>query len=108
MVKRITPIRVISFFLLFGCGALCQSALPSNDLLQRDSSTSPEVPRQEMRTWRSLPDAPSTVQPPKQAERFQTFAYEARSPLRLGTAGISSGVRRGAELRHVTPRPQPA
>ena len=107
MVKRIAPIRVIPFFLLVGCGALCQSVPPSADLLQRDGSNSPEVQRQEIRTWRSLPDAPSTVQPLKQAERLQTFAYEARSLSRLGAAGISSGVRRGPELRYVTPRPQP-
>jgi hypothetical protein len=107
VVKRITSIRIISFCLLVGCGALCQSAPPSAGLLPRNGTNSPEVQRQEIRTWRSLPDAPSTVQLPKQAERFQTFAYEARSPLRLGAAGISSGVRRGPELRYVTPRPQP-
>jgi hypothetical protein len=58
-----------------------------------------------MRTWRSLPDAPS-VQLPTQAEKFQTFVDEVRSPLTLGTAGINAGVMRETELGHVTPVPQ--
>jgi hypothetical protein len=61
MVKRVTPIRVISFFLLAACAALCQSERPSADLRQQDASSSPEVQRQEMPMWRSLPDAPSRV-----------------------------------------------
>src|SRR5450755_4378024 len=105
MVKRIAQIRVISFFMLAACGALCQSERPSADLLQGDGSNSPEVQRQEMRTWRSLPDAPS-VQLPTQAEKFQTFVDDARSPLTLGTAGINAGVMRETELGHVTPVPQ--
>ena len=108
--KRITPIRVISFFLLAACGALCQSGRPSVDLLQGlqfEDSNSPEVQRQEMRTWRSLPDAPS-VQPPTQAEKFHTFVDEARSPLTLGAVGVNAGVMRETELGHVTPGPQPS
>ena len=73
-----------------------------------DGTNSPVVQSQEMRTWRSLPDAPSTVQPPRQAEKFQTFAYEARSRLTIRTAGISSGVNFGTEFRRVTPGPQPS
>jgi hypothetical protein len=110
IVKRIAPIRVISFFLLAACGALCQSERPSADLLQGlqlDGSNSPEVQRQAMRTWRSLPDAPS-VQPPTQAEKFHTFVDEARSPLTLGAVGINAGVMRETELGHVTPGPQPS
>ena len=106
MVKRIAPIRVLSFFVLAACGALCQSERPSADLLQGDGSNSPEVQRQEMRTWRSLPDAPS-VQPPTQAEKFQTFVDEARSPLTLGTVG-NAGVMRETELGLVTPGLQPS
>jgi hypothetical protein len=107
-VKRIAPIWVISAVLLVACGALCQSERPSEGLLQGDGSTSPELQLQERRTWRSLPDAPSTVQPPRQAERFQVFTYEARPPLAMRAAGITSDVRRGTELRHVTPAPQPS
>ena len=70
MVKRIVPIRFISFCLLVAGEALCQSELPSADFRQRDHSNSPEAPREEMRTWRSVPDAPPTVQPPKQADEF--------------------------------------
>jgi len=50
----------------------------------------------------------STVQPPRQAEMLQTFAYGALSPLTMRAAGITSDVRRGAELRHLTPAPQPS
>jgi len=108
MAKRIAPIRVISFFLLAACGAWCQSERA--DLvqgLQFDGSNSPEVQRPETRTWRSLPDAPSTVQPPKQVQTFLTCADEVRSPLALDAVGINTGVMRGTELRHVTPGPQP-
>jgi len=107
IVKRIVPIRVISFFLLVACAALCQSERPLADLPQRDGSKLPEAPRQEMRTWGSLPDTPSAVQPPKQAEKFQSLVDEARTPLALGAAGINS-VRRGTELRHVIPVSQPS
>ena len=109
MVKRIRPIRVISFFLLAACVALCQSEGPSADLLeglQFDGSTSPEVQRQEMRTSRSLPDAPS-VQPTKQARTFHTFVDEARSPLTFGAVGINAGVMRETEQGRVTPGSQP-
>jgi hypothetical protein len=107
MVKRIAPIRLISFFLLAACAALCQSERPSTDLLQGDGSTSPEGQRQEMRTWRSLPDAPS-VQTPTQAEKFQTFVNEARSPLRFGAVGINAGAMRKIGLSSVTPGPRPS
>jgi len=109
MAKRIAPIRVISFFLLAACGAWCQSERA--DLvqgLQFDGSNSPEVPRPETRTWRSLPDAPSTVQPRKQAEKFQTCVDGVRPSLALGAVGINTGVMRGTELRNVTPGPQPS
>ncbi len=108
MVKRIAPIRVISFFLLAACGALCQSQRPSADLLQRDGSSSPEVQAQEMRTWRSLPDSPSAVRPAKPAEKFQSFIGEARSPLTMDAVVINSRVRRGTELKHFTPGLQPS
>ena len=108
IVKRIAPISVISSVLLVACGAMCQSEHPSEGLLQGDGSDSPPVESQEMRTWRSLPDAPSTVKPPTQAEKFPTFAYEARSPLIMLPATITSNLRRGTELRHVTPVPQPS
>ena len=109
MAKRIAPIRFISFFLLAACGAWCQSERA--DLVQGlrfDGSNLPEVPRPETRTLRSLPDAPSTVQPPKQAQKFQTRVDEGRSPLALGAVGINTGVMRGTGLRHVTFAPQPS
>ena len=107
MVKRIAPIRVISFFLLAACGALCQSEPRSADLLQGAGSNSSEVRRQATRTWGSLPDAPS-VQLPTQAEKPQTFADEARSPATFGAVGINPGVVPKTELGHVTPGPQPS
>jgi hypothetical protein len=109
-VKRIAPIRVTSFLLLAACGALCQNERSSADLLQGlqfDGSHSPEVQRQEMRTWRSLPDAPS-VHPPTQVEKFHTFVNEARSPLTLGAVAVNAGAMRETELAHVTPGPQPS
>ena len=108
MSKRIAPISVISLVLLAACGALSQSERRTEGLLQRDGTNSLEVQSQEMGTWRSIPDAPSTVQPPRQAEKFQTFAYESRSHLTIRTAGISSGQNPGTELRGVTPGPQPS
>ena len=110
MVKRIAPIRVISFFLLAACGALCQSDRRSADLLpqlQSDGSNSPELQRQEMRTWSSLPDAPSVLLP-AQAEKFHTFVDEAPSPLRLGAVDINARVMREKELGQVPPRLQPS
>jgi hypothetical protein len=106
MVKRIAAIWVIAFFLLSACGALCQSELPSADLLQGASSNSSEVRHQEPRTWKSLPDAPS-AQLPRQAEKPRTFADEARSPSPLGAVGIKMGATGRTDLGHVTPGPQP-
>jgi hypothetical protein len=93
IVKRTAPIRVLSLVLLAGCGALCQEH--------------PSVHRQEMRTWRSLPDAPSSVQPPRRAERFHVFFDETGSRLTLGAVGASVSAMHGTELGHVTPGPQP-
>jgi hypothetical protein len=106
-VKRIAPIRVMCFVLAVTCGAMCQDEGRSRGLLQGDGSNSPEGQRQEMSNWRSLPDAPSTVQPPRQAEKFRPFASEARSPLTNRATGISSG-RRETDLRHVTRAQQPS
>jgi hypothetical protein len=109
MVKRIAPIRVITFLLLAVCGALCQKR-PAADFqgLEFDGSNSSEVQCPEMRTWRSLPDAPSSVQPPTQAEKFRTFVNETSSPLTLGAVTATTGVMRQTELGHVTPGPQPS
>src|ERR1035438_4292696 len=71
MVKRTAPIRVITFLLLAACGALCQKR-PSADLLpglQFDGSNSPKMQSQEMQPWRSLPDAPSSIQPRSEERR---------------------------------------
>jgi hypothetical protein len=103
-VKRITPIRLLSFLLLATCAALCQSELPSADLLQGlqfDGPDSHEVQRQELRTWKSLPDAPS-AQSPTQADKFRTFVDEARSPLTFGAAGVNAGIMRETELARLS------
>jgi hypothetical protein len=105
MVKRIAA-KVIAFFLLSACGALCQSEFSSADLLQGAGSNSSEVRGQQRPTWRSLPDAPS-VQLPRPAEEPQTFANEARSPSALGAVGINTGVVGRTDLGHATPGPQP-
>src|SRR5271166_781201 len=109
MVKRTVPIRVISLILLSACGALCQKR-PSTDLLegvQFDASRSPGVQPQEMRTWSSLPDAPSSVQPPTQAERFHAFVNETSSTLALGAESLSPGVRETV-MGYATARPPPS
>src|SRR5881394_2965346 len=107
MAKLIAPLQVILFFLSAACGALSQSERPLA-VLQRDGSTSPEMQRQEMRAWRSLPDAPSTVQPPTQAEKIQTFVDQARSPSILGAVAINAGVMGEIKLGYVTPGLQPS
>lgn len=108
VVKRIAPIRVMCFVLLVTCGAFCQGEHRSRGLLQEDGSNSPEGQRQDMRTWRSLPDAPSTVQPPRQAGKFRPFASEGRAPLTNRASGIGLGVTREKELGHITPALQPS
>jgi len=108
IVKRIAPIWVISSVLFVACGALCQTESASEGLLRADGSNSPEAQRQEKRSWRSLPDAPSTVQPSTRAEKSQTFAYEARLALATRAAANFSKVRQGTELRHAIAVPQPS
>ena len=78
MVKRIAPIRVISFFLLAACGALCQSDPPSTDLLL-------------------LPDAPS-AQLRTRTKKFKTVVDEAPSLFTLGAVGVKARVIRETEL----------
>src|SRR5436305_12134265 len=108
MAKLIAPIQVILFFLLAACEALPQSERPLPDLLQPDGSTSPEMQGQEMRARRSLPDAPSTVQPPTQAEKFQTFVDQPPSLLTLRAVGINAGAMGEIKLGYVTPGLHPS
>jgi len=112
-VTRLVPIRIITFVLVAACGALCQKH-PSPDLpqqLQFDDSNSPDAQRQQMPASRSLPDAPSSVQPPAPAERLSTYVNEARSPLTLGALGapgVHAGVMRETGAAHVTPGLRPS
>ena len=105
MVKRIAPIRVVSLVLLAACGAVCQKPPPVDSLqgLQFGGSDSPQMPRQERRTWSSLPDAPSSVQPPP-GERFHPSVKESGT---FGAVGVSAGAMRSTELGRVTPGPEP-
>ena len=111
MVKRIVRIRVLSFFVLLApCVSFSQSGHLPADLvqdLQVDGLNSPAAQGQEMgrkmRTWTSLPDAPS-AQPTTRAEKFQTFVDEARSPLTLGAVGINAVLMRETDLG-VIPKP---
>lgn len=105
MVKRIAPIRVVSLILLAACGAVCQKPPPVDSLLglRFGGSDSLQVQRQEMRIWASLPDAPSSVQPPAQAQRLHPFVKESGTP---GSVGIGASAMRGTELGQVTPGPQ--
>jgi hypothetical protein len=109
VVKRTALIRVISFvsFVLWAaCGGLCQN-LPSADWLQGlpfDGSNPPEVQHREMYAAGSLPDAPSTVQPPTHMESFFTFVNAAGSPSIPGSLGV--GVMHETQLGHFTTKPQ--
>lgn len=110
MLKRIPLIQVVSLILLAACEALCQKS-PSADLLRGlhfDGSDSAQVQRQEMRTWSSLPDAPSSIQPPRRAERLPTFVIETGSPFSMDAAGVSAGAIREAELGRVAAGPRPS
>jgi hypothetical protein len=83
VVNRHASIRVLCFFLVAGCGAFCQNS-PSIDLLpglQSNSSHLPEMQRPEMHAWESLPDAPSPIQRPEQAEGFHTFGNDSAGVL---------------------------
>ena len=101
MVKQIAPVRVISFYLLSACVALCQNTRPSEDLPQGSASNPPDVQSQQIRLWRSLPDAPS-LQSSKQAEGFAAFIDQAQRPLTPGTVGVSAGLMHTTEWGHVT------
>lgn len=105
LVKRIAPVQIISFFVLAVCGAWCQSAPPSTDLLQEDGSDSPGTRPHEMRSWRFLPDAPS-VQPSAQAERVHPFVNEARSLSIPGAVGANAGIVREPEPGRVSAGPR--
>jgi hypothetical protein len=90
-VKRTAPIRTIClcFFLSAPCRTWCQEG-PSIDSLrglQSVGSDSAGVRQQEIGIWRSLPDAPSSVQRSTQALKFHTLVNEA-SAARLREAGL--------------------
>jgi hypothetical protein len=111
-VTQLVTIRVVTFVLLAACGALCQQP-PAADLLQQlqSDSNAPDLQRQEILTSSSLPDAPSSVQPPTQAERFPTVVTVVRSPLTLDAPGvtvINAGVMRETGPGHVTPGLRPS
>jgi len=93
-VRATTSVRVIFFFLLSACGASCQQSASTDRSsgLQVDISNSPEVRSLQTIALKSLPDAPTPVQPPSQAERFHAFAVEARSPITFGGGSISASV----------------
>jgi hypothetical protein len=56
-IKNSEPILVVAFFVLATAGALCQSQDSAADLRQRENSL--ELRSPDVRTWKSLPDAPS-------------------------------------------------
>src|SRR5580658_6079580 len=109
-VKRTAPIRVVSVVLLAVCGALCQKR-PSAELLPGQpfgSSSSPETQRQQMSMRKSLPDAPSSVQPATQTERFHTFVKAMSSALTPGEVGASAPTTRETDPGRVTCGQQPS
>lgn len=109
MLKQIAPIRVASLILLAACEALSQKR-PSPDLLQGlhfDGSGSAQVQLQDWRPWSSLPDAPSSMQPPRRAERLPMFVNETGSPFSLDAAGASAVAMRSTKLGHAAAGVQP-
>lgn len=94
MVRATTSVRVMFFFLLGACGASCQQSASTDRPagLQADVSISPEVQRQQTIAWKSLPDAPTPVEQPSQAERLHAFVIDARLPITFGEGGISTNV----------------
>ena len=109
---RLVTIRVVTFVLLAARGALSQQS-PSTDLLQQlqSDSNASDLQRPEILTSNSLPDAPSSVQPPTQAERFPTVVTVVRSPLTLDAPGvtvINASVVRDTGPGHVTPGLRPS
>jgi hypothetical protein len=91
IVKRTAPSRTIClcFFLSAACRTWCQEG-PSIDLLrglQSVGSHSAQVRLQEIGRWRSLPDAPSSVQGSTQALKSHTLVNEA-SAARLRATGL--------------------
>jgi hypothetical protein len=104
--KRTAPIRIISLVLLTACLALCQKPPPVGwcQGLQFDGSSSPEAQHQELRGAESLPDAPSTVQPPIQVARSSKFVNAAGSCSTRGARLISP--MHETRLGHFTASPQ--
>jgi hypothetical protein len=95
-VKRTAPIRTIClcFFLSAACRAWCQEgpSIDSPQGLRSVGSPSTEEQQQEMRIWKSLPDAPSSVQLSTQALKSHTLVNEAIAA-RLRETGLT----------HITP-----
>jgi hypothetical protein len=105
MSEQAAPIRVISFLLLAACGVLCQEH-PSSNLdkgLRFEAANSGATQRQEVGTWKLLPEAPSPMLPSAQTERFHGSANEASLPLTLSAGGI-----RKTEPRYAIPGAQPS
>jgi hypothetical protein len=90
-VKRTAPIRTIClcFFLSAACRAWCQEgpSIDSPQGLRSVGSPSTEEQQQEMRIWKSLPDAPSSVQRSTQALKSHMLVNEA-SAGRLRETGL--------------------
>ncbi|MGC2210064.1 MAG: hypothetical protein WA532_08110 [Candidatus Korobacteraceae bacterium] len=83
------PNWVISFLLLAPCATFCQSSASTN--LHQESQTAspnpPEVQRPETRSWQSLPDAPTPVQPSFQANS---------APAEIGQANLTPPLEPGS------------
>ncbi len=89
--KRTAPIRTIClcFFLSAACRTWCQEgpSIDSPQGLRSVGSPSTEEQQQEMRIWKSLPDAPSSVQRSTQALKSHMLVNEA-SAGRLRETGL--------------------
>ncbi len=99
--KRVTPIRLASFFLWTACGALSQSLCPSPVLTPASHSYAPPDQRRQ-----ELQIAPA-VQPPTQTERSPAFIDELRSPLNLRALALNVDPMRETESGHLSHKLRP-
>jgi len=102
VVRLKSVVRVTGFLLLVGCCSWAQNEdenaqapiqLPGPGLSFQGS---PQLKRQKLSSESTLPDAP-LPQPVTQADKFQAFVEEARSPFIFGVAGLNALALREAQ-----------
>jgi len=119
-VKGTATIRVIAILLFAAGGALCQNSPAADKASQPDPAAPPGVQSPETRSWQSLPDAPTPMQPTAQATGAGS-GQEGKpanpvpppetgfaNPYRLRTTQNQSSDSFGKYMDFQTPKPDPA